>query len=173
MIKFIVADKNQGSCRSETQGTNPLVSGSTESTIMKLDPAVQDSRETPLAKDRKDLDELFAPARRGARKAAGTNPCRQAISKRTFPRHSRERTSAKLQTFKRDSSEHNLPRESTDNRKHGEHLQKRRVATRARSQRPSTEEGYRVYSLEELVTDQPLGMELSGPCPFDCNCCFY
>mmetsp|Transcript_9323 Transcript_9323/g.28091 ORF Transcript_9323/g.28091 Transcript_9323/m.28091 type:complete len:205 (+) Transcript_9323:116-730(+) len=33
-----------------------------------------------------------------------------------------------------------------------------------------TEDGLRIYTYEELMRDQPEG--LNGPCPFDCNCCF-
>lgn len=33
-----------------------------------------------------------------------------------------------------------------------------------------TEEGFRIYSVEELKKDQPVN--LKGECPFDCNCCF-
>ena len=33
-----------------------------------------------------------------------------------------------------------------------------------------TEEGWKVYSMDELKADQP--ENLNGPCPFDCSCCF-
>ena len=35
-----------------------------------------------------------------------------------------------------------------------------------------TAEGYRVYSWEEHVADQPGDLPSGGKCPFDCNCCF-
>ncbi|KAJ8901918.1 hypothetical protein NDN08_004122 [Rhodosorus marinus] len=34
-----------------------------------------------------------------------------------------------------------------------------------------TEDGLRIYTYDDLKRDQPEG--LNGPCPFDCNCCFY
>lgn len=35
-----------------------------------------------------------------------------------------------------------------------------------------TTEGYRVYTWDELVGDQPQRFPPGGSCPFDCNCCF-
>ncbi|KAA8494759.1 hypothetical protein FVE85_3000 [Porphyridium purpureum] len=33
-----------------------------------------------------------------------------------------------------------------------------------------TDEGYRVWTYDEIAADQPEG--LNGPCPWDCSCCF-
>lgn len=33
-----------------------------------------------------------------------------------------------------------------------------------------TDDGLRVYTMDEIAADQP--KELSGPCPFECSCCF-
>ena len=36
-----------------------------------------------------------------------------------------------------------------------------------------TNEGFRIYTEQELVADQPAGLgNLNGPCPFDCSCCY-
>lgn len=42
--------------------------------------------------------------------------------------------------------------------------------TMGRSRREYTEEGWKVYSIEDLKKEQP--SNLTGPCPFDCSCCF-
>ncbi|GJQ15973.1 hypothetical protein GpartN1_g7764.t1 [Galdieria partita] len=47
---------------------------------------------------------------------------------------------------------------------------KKAIKKREKSTIRYTKEGFRIYRPEELKQDQP--NDLTGECPFDCNCCF-
>mmetsp|Transcript_15904 Transcript_15904/g.31895 ORF Transcript_15904/g.31895 Transcript_15904/m.31895 type:complete len:188 (-) Transcript_15904:3236-3799(-) len=70
---------------------------------------------------------------------------------------------------KRQASEA-APSKSTDEGVHGRVKVTKLKRSTERTLRRYTEEGYPIYTEEELMADQPAGLD--GPCPFDCACCF-
>jgi hypothetical protein len=122
--------------------------------------------------DQQQLDELFERARESSKKL--TRNAAAQRSRSSQDNRKPERSLRRLgNTPKKDGRigvQRTLTKQDTKQlpRRHSR-VDAASPVSRTRSAR--TEEGYRVFSLEELATDQPEG--LNGPCPFDCNCCFY
>ncbi|KAK4529329.1 hypothetical protein CCYA_CCYA01G0186 [Cyanidiococcus yangmingshanensis] len=125
-----------------------------------------------LSKDRQELDELFKRARQGAHHTASSKTNEDAVRR---PKNQKQRPAGLVAKprIDGDTSPRGNAWKTSSRHKQEEKLRKLRPITGTLQQRHQTEEGYRVYSLDELTADQPAGLELSGPCPFDCNCCFY
>lgn len=137
-----------------------------------MKPSDRSASNSLLSKDRQELDELFERARQGTHCTANPKTNEDAV-RRSKNQEQRPAGLIAKPRIAGDASPRGNAWKTRSRRLQEEKFRKLRPIAGTRQQRPQTEEGYRVYSLDELAADQPAGLELSGPCPFDCNCCFY